>query len=220
MAGALKPQYGRRLDDFRPGEVYEHPWDVTLDAGMTAFFAASFQDATPTYASLTYARALGFRSILARTDERSVDDRLNTMLRRSEYMPFAPMVLAEDLDELFVGAEKMRQAMYFMTICAEARPAFKSLCPAVVHVDGTARPQALSASSNAFAYEVLREFKRETGIPALLNTSFNLHEEPIVCTPRDALLTSRAAGLDFLVLEDCLLPGNEAVARRLSRTGR
>lgn len=61
MTGASKPQYGRRLDDFQPGDVYVHPWDVTVDDGMTAFFAASFQDATPTYASRTYARALGFR---------------------------------------------------------------------------------------------------------------------------------------------------------------
>ncbi len=61
MSRILKPSYGRRLDDFKPGNVYEHPWDVTVDEGMTAFFAASFQDAMPTFASRTYAQALGFR---------------------------------------------------------------------------------------------------------------------------------------------------------------
>jgi 2-methylfumaryl-CoA hydratase len=59
MSGVRKPQYGRRLDDFKPGDVYVHPWDVSVDEGMMAFFAASFQDATPTYASRSYARNLG-----------------------------------------------------------------------------------------------------------------------------------------------------------------
>lgn len=92
-----------------------------------------------------------------------------------------------------------------MTIMAYCTAAMRELCPAVVHVDGTARPQLVSANSNPLVHAVLTRYQILTGRPALVNTSFNIHEEPIVCTPQDALKGFFEAGLDYLFLGDNLL---------------
>lgn len=145
-------------------------------------------------------RALGNRSILYRPDDPSVNDWLNKKLDRSEFMPFAPIVLAEDAPRCFVGISKIPDAARFMTVALPVTPEFRRECPGVVHKDGTARPQVVDPTLQPDLADILRSYRERTGLPALINTSFNLHEEPIVCTPEDAVRAFTAAGLDALLL--------------------
>ena len=92
-----------------------------------------------------------------------------------------------------------------MTVCFDADPAFTSQCPAVVHVDGTARPQLVTQKSHPAFFRILTEYERRTGIASVINTSFNIHEEPIVCTPNDALRAFATAKLDYLALGNHLV---------------
>src|SRR6185369_10193036 len=93
-------------------------------------------------------RALGNRSMLARPTDASINDWLNERLDRSEFMPFAPSVLAEQADEVFLGVDKARHTAEFMTITFDVRPEWRERIPAVVHVDGTARPQLVRRDRN------------------------------------------------------------------------
>ncbi|MBZ0274211.1 carbamoyltransferase [bacterium] len=145
-------------------------------------------------------RALGHRSILFRPDDPSANDWLNEKLRRSEFMPFAPAVRAERAPDLFVGIAGAEFTARFMNICFDCTDEMKTKCPGVVHVDGTARPQVFKRAEDALYYDILARFEDLTGLPAILNTSFNMHEEPIVATPRDAIRAFLAAGLDALAL--------------------
>jgi carbamoyltransferase len=150
-------------------------------------------------------RALGNRSILASPQDASVNTRLNAKLSRTEFMPFAPIVREEDASEYFVISDVVRDAVKYMTVTTPCTEKAKADCPAVVHVDGTARPQLVSAATAPFLHRVLTEYAALTGVGALVNTSFNIHEEPIVTTAEDALRSFFEAGLDFLVLGDCLV---------------
>ncbi len=132
-------------------------------------------------------RALGNRSMLARPTESAINDWLNERLDRSEFMPFAPSVLAEHADELFVGVDKARHTAEFMTITFDVVPEWRSRIPAVVHVDGTARPQLVRADRNPLYHRLISAYHGLSGIPLVLNTSFNVHEEPIVCAPAEAI---------------------------------
>ena len=131
-------------------------------------------------------RALGQRSILAPATSREIHTELNTRLKRSETMPFAPVMLIEDLDRWVTGTNG-ENALPWMTVNVKAKPELKRLCPAVVHVDGTLRPQVVSAKNNPKLHQLLHQYRLKTGIPALINTSFNMHEHPIV---RTALMQS------------------------------
>jgi carbamoyltransferase len=145
-------------------------------------------------------RALGNRSILYRPDDPAVNDWLNKRLQRTEFMPFAPMTLAERAPELYHGLDKAADAARFMTVCFEVSEAMKRDCAGVVHIDGTARPQVLHSQDNPGMHAILSEFEAITGNATIVNTSFNMHEEPIVCSPEDALRAWQAADLDALVL--------------------
>jgi carbamoyltransferase len=145
-------------------------------------------------------RALGNRSILCRPDEPSVNDWLNKRLKRTEFMPFAPTALAEDADQYFTGLDGCRDTARYMTITFDCTDLMKRSCPGVVHVDGTARPQLVSEADNPSYYRILKEFKRQTGLSCFVNTSFNIHEEPIVCTPQDAIRAFKDGHLDFLAI--------------------
>ena len=166
-------------------------------------------------------RALGNRSILYRPDDRSVNDWLNKRLRRTEFMPFAPSTLAEDAEKYFIGVDGARDTARFMTITFDCTEEMKRTCSGVVHVDGTARPQLVSASDNSSYHKIIREFKRITGISSIVNTSFNIHEEPIVCTPEDAVRAFQTGHLDVLAIGPFLAKNAEAEARvRQARGGR
>ncbi|ASJ10769.1 carbamoyl transferase [Thermococcus sp. P6] len=148
-------------------------------------------------------RALGNRSILADPGDEGVKERLNVALERDVFQPFAPSMLFERAGEYLEDLKGEPNG--FMTMSYTASGEFRELAPAVVHVDGTTRPQALRRETNPLYYEVIKAFERRTGLGALLNTSFNMHGEPIVCSPLDALRTFRRANLDLLVMEGFLI---------------
>ena len=145
-------------------------------------------------------RALGNRSMLARPTESAINDWLNERLDRSEFMPFAPSVLAEHADELFVGVGKARHTAEFMTITFDVTPEWRDRIPAVVHVDGTARPQLVRADRNPLYHRLITAYHALSGIPLVLNTSFNVHEEPIVCAPAEAIRAFAEKRVDCLAV--------------------
>ncbi len=150
-------------------------------------------------------RALGNRSIIYNPLDKSVNDWLNKKLNRSEFMPFAPTILYEDIDRLFSIKNGGCLSDRFMTITYSAKDIMRDKAPAVIHTDNTARPQVLRRSDNRFFYDIIKTYKDLTGIPCVLNTSFNLHEEPIVMTGNDACRAFIQADLDVLVLNNLII---------------
>jgi carbamoyltransferase len=145
-------------------------------------------------------RALGSRSILASPVRRDINDSLNARLSRSDFMPFAPVVLAEEADAVFDLAPGMKEAARFMTITCNVKTAWREKIPAVVHIDGSARPQILEREPRTLYRRILEAWRGRTGLPVLVNTSFNVHEEPIIDTPAQALDALAADRVDLLVL--------------------
>lgn len=150
-------------------------------------------------------RALGNRSLLADPRKAEMKDILNSRVKhRQPFRPFAPIVLAERVREIFEGEEDSP----FMLIAKRVRPEWRDRIPAIVHVDGTARVQTVRAETNPVLYRLLKEFEALTGVPVLINTSFNVKGEPIVETPRDAVICFLTTGIDHLVLHDTLVSKN------------
>ena len=146
-------------------------------------------------------RALGNRSILYPATRPDVNTWLNRQLRRTEFMPFAPVVRLQDAADFFQGFdERTAHTAEFMTITYDVTERCRQEAPAIVHVDGTARPQVLRRDVNPGYYDILEEYHRLTGLSVLVNTSFNMHEEPIVCTPEDAIKAFFESDLDVLVM--------------------
>jgi carbamoyltransferase len=150
-------------------------------------------------------RALGNRSILADPRRPAVKDTINLRAKHREYWrPFSPSVLAEEAADWFaVSGESLSHG--FMSFTYPVRRERHSLIPAAVHVDGQARAQLVSGDLNPRYHRLIREFAGLTGVPVVLNTSFNGPGEPIVCTPADAVAMFRGSGLDALVLGDHLV---------------
>jgi len=150
-------------------------------------------------------RALGNRSLLADPRKPEMKDILNKRVKhRQAFRPFAPIVLAERAREVFEGEEDSP----FMLIAKGVRPEWRDRIPAVVHVDGTARVQTVREQTNPMLYRLLKEFEALTGVPVLINTSFNVKGEPIVETPRDAVICFMTAGIDNLILHETLISKN------------
>src|SRR4030088_1954787 len=150
-------------------------------------------------------RALGNRSLIADPRKAEMKDILNSRVKhRQPFRPFAPIVLAERAKEIFEGEEDSP----FMLIAKPVRREWRDKIPAIVHVDGTARVQTVSQDTNPMLYRLLKEFEALTGIPVLINTSFNVKGEPIVETPRDAMICFLTTGIDHLVLHDTLISKN------------
>lgn len=146
-------------------------------------------------------RALGARSFLADPRRADMRDLLNHKVKLREWFrPLAPSILEEYAKEIF-GKDHYDP---FMITVIQVSDEWKSKIPAVVHVDGTARPQMVSKETNPRYWNLINEFRKITGIPLLLNTSFNI-QEPIVCTPSDAINTFKKANFDALVLENNLV---------------
>jgi carbamoyltransferase len=146
-------------------------------------------------------RALGARSILASPISASMQDRLNDIKDREDFRPVAPVILEEEAGEWFVDA----QVSPFMLFVFDVRADKAGRIPAVRHVDGTARVQTINRAQHPLYYDLLRAFQRRTGVPVLVNTSFNVRGEPIVCTPRDAVSAFFASPLDALVIGSFLV---------------
>ncbi len=150
-------------------------------------------------------RALGNRSILYPAVDPTVNDWLNRRLQRSEFMPFAPATLIDHASRCYIGHEGASHTAEFMTITFDCTDYMKKTSPAAVHVDGTARPQLIHPDRNPGFHGLLAAYHARTGIPTVINTSFNMHEEPIVKTPDDAIRAFRLGRLPYLVLDDFLV---------------
>lgn len=148
-------------------------------------------------------RALGARSILADPRGATMKDHLNARVKHREgYRPFGPSVLAERADEVF---ETGGRPSPHMLLAFPVRPAWRDRVPAVVHVDGTSRIQTVEAAEQPRYHRLIERFAARTGVPLVLNTSFNVMGEPIVCTPRDAIRCFLGTGIDALALGDFLV---------------
>ena len=158
-------------------------------------------------------RALGSRSILYQPTDPTVNDWLNKRLQRTEFMPFAPVTLADHADGSYLNMDGARYPARFMTITFDCTDWMKEHCPAVVHVDGTARPQIIDRETNPSYYGIIEEYRKLTGLPTIINTSFNIHEEPIVCTPADAIRAFQIGHLDYLAMGPFLVPSEGNVSK-------
>ncbi|HET9015554.1 MAG TPA: carbamoyltransferase C-terminal domain-containing protein [Thermomicrobiaceae bacterium] len=146
-------------------------------------------------------RALGARSILASPLHATMQTRLNEIKDREDFRPVAPVVLESAADDWFVGAARSP----FMLFVHDVRPDRAARIPAVRHVDGTARIQTVSHAQHPRYHDLLRAFQARTGVPVLVNTSFNTRGEPIVCSPRDAVECFWSSPLDALAIGSFLL---------------
>lgn len=146
-------------------------------------------------------RALGARSILASPISNDMQDRLNEIKDREDFRPVAPVVLEEEAPQWFKDADPSPFMLFVFDVCEEK----KDRIPAVRHVDGTARIQTIRRDQNPAYYDLIKAFHQKTGVPVLVNTSFNTRGEPIVCTPRDALECYWTSPLDALVIGPFIL---------------
>ncbi len=157
-------------------------------------------------------RALGNRSIIA--DPRNPDNKdvVNLKIKfRESFRPFAPSVLDDHREDYF----ELDRPSPYMLLVAQVREDNRTI-PSVTHVDGSARIQTVTRKENPLYYDLISEFYRQTGCPVIINTSFNVRGEPIVCTPQDAFACFMRTNMDFLVMADFLLDKNDMqeVARR------
>jgi carbamoyltransferase len=145
-------------------------------------------------------RALGARSILANACNPAMKDILNDRVKhREDFRPFAPVVPVENMTEYF----DLPIESPYMLLIGDVKPDKRDVIPAVTHTDGTARPQSVRRETNPLYYDVMREFERITGVPVIINTSFNVRGEPIVCTPEHAYRCFAGTGIDDLVIGRC-----------------
>jgi carbamoyltransferase len=158
-------------------------------------------------------RALGNRSIVADPRPAENKDRVNLMVKKREaYRPFAPSVLAEHASEYFELPDYPRR-FAFMSFAVPVQPGKRDLLQATTHVDGTARVQVVFEDVNPRYWKLISEFHRLTGVPVVLNTSFNNNAEPIVDTVDDAIQCYLTTGLDYLVAGDYLIAKRDPAAR-------
>ena len=149
-------------------------------------------------------RALGFRSILADPRSAEMKDKINGMIKyRESFRPFAPATLFEKSHEV-CDVERGYSCNYMEKV-VQIRKENQLKLPAVTHSDGSGRLQTVRKEDNPFFYSIIQEFEKLTGIPVVLNTSFNVNGEPIVLSPDDALNTFFNSGLEYLVMEDWLI---------------
>ncbi|MBX3287561.1 MAG: hypothetical protein KF703_19600, partial [Actinobacteria bacterium] len=199
----------RRLDS--PEEVARVVADELADGAIVGWFTGAMEFGP---------RSLGHRSILADPRSPTVRQELNLRVKgREGFRPFAPAVLAERSEEWFDLTGSSPYMLFTAPVAAahrlevEVEPEGlrerselpRSTIPACTHVDGSARVQTVDAGTNPELHRLLAAFEARTGCPVLVNTSFNRAGEPIVATPDDALRTARAAGLDLLVVEHCIV---------------
>lgn len=143
-------------------------------------------------------RALCHRSLLADPRAEGMKDRLNIVKGRELFRPFAPVVTADAQFRYF----DLAQDSPFMLIAAAVREEYRASLPAITHVDGSARVQAMTREKDAFVYDLLKAFEAKTGFPILLNTSFNVAGDPVVESPHDAIVTFLNSDIDVLVMEN------------------
>jgi carbamoyltransferase len=184
-----------RLD---PDRVADRTVEGLVDGQVVGWFQERFEWGP---------RALGHRSILADPRRSDMKDIVNTKIKfREPYRPFAPSVLNEAVHEYFdaPGVERQYPAR-FMLLVVDVKPEKHDVIPAVTHVDGTGRLQTVVREGNPVYYDLISKFGQATGVPIVLNTSFNLRGEPIVNTPQEAYSTFARSEMDMLVLGNCIV---------------
>ena len=184
-----------RLDDDR---LLDRTVDGLLRGEVVGWFQGRFEWGP---------RALGHRSIIADPRRQDMKDIVNTKIKfREPYRPFAPSVLNEAVHEYFdaPGVDRQYPAR-FMLLVVDVKPDKRDVIPAVTHVDGTGRLQTVLREHNPRYYDLIHRFGEATGVPVILNTSFNLRGEPIVNTPREAFSTFSRSEMDALVLGNYLI---------------
>jgi len=158
-------------------------------------------------------RALGNRSLLFPATSRELAERVQAMLRRSPVMPFAPACRDDSVDDLFLppypAADDDDRGLGLMTFAVKATREVQNRFPAAVHLDGTSRVQVVTRLANPMFYRVLLEYEQASGNPLLMNTSFNLHGQPIVHGADDALATFAETGVDLMLLRDYVVKRRE-----------
>jgi len=162
-------------------------------------------------------RALGNRTIFYQATDPSVAYWLNDALKRTEFMPYAPVVMTGHAEKCFEGIDGAENTARFMTITFNCTDWMAKNCPGVVHIDNTARPQLVSEMDNPSMYKILDEYYKITGLPVLINTSFNMHEEPIVCTPTDAIRSFKLGHLDYLAIGDYIAKNSQPLKRNVDK---
>lgn len=150
-------------------------------------------------------RALCNRSILFKTSDNTCNDWLNKRMSRTEFMPFAPVITSENAKIYLDPFNENDRSLWFMTATVNVSEIFKKKCPAVTHIDGTARPQIISKTNDLWLWNLLNKWEQLTGEPSLINTSFNRHEEPIICTYEEAFSNLKEGVVDILVLDEWII---------------
>jgi len=152
-------------------------------------------------------RALGNRSILADPTREEMKDVVNTKIKfREPYRPFAPSILAEEAETFFdLPNAAEHDPARFMLLVAPVKEDKRDVIPAITHVDGTGRLQTVFEDTNPLYYNLIKRFGQATGVPVLLNTSFNLRGEPIVTTPANAYSTFMRSEMDLLVMGNAIV---------------
>lgn len=186
---------------FDRGQIIEKAADLVRGGGIVGWFQGRMEYGP---------RSLGNRSILADPREAKNRERINAAIKfREDFRPFAASVLEERASEYF----ELDRPSPFMLIVANAK---RADIPAVVHVDGSCRIQTVDRASNALFYDLLSAFERKTGCPLLINTSFNVRGEPVVCTPEEALDCFLSTGIDYAFIGSYLLEKPKMGERALS----
>lgn len=181
---------GVEYEEMSDEEVIEHTAERISNGEIVGWFQGRMEFGP---------RALGNRSILADPRKQKSQDIVNKKIKfREEWRPFAPSMLKEKADQYMDGIEKSPFMIRAYDVISEE-------IPAVTHTDRTARPQTVTEKQNQRYYNLISSFEEKTGVPVLLNTSFNRRGEPIVCAPEDALNCFNNSGLDFLVMENIVV---------------
>ena len=154
-------------------------------------------------------RALGNRSILVKADDYSINEILNKRLNRTEFMPFAPMIIDTDAKKFLKNYTIDNIASRYMTVTYDIKSSLSKKIKGSIHIDNTARPQVLFKEDNLEMYNILQEYKKLSKVGVLLNTSFNLHEEPIIDSPILGIIALEKGAIDILSVENYLIYGNE-----------
>lgn len=184
-----------KLKAVRVKDIEKHTAKLLADGNIVGWFQGKMEFGQ---------RALGNRSILADPRRAEMKDLVNRIIKyREGFRPFAPSILEERVAEYFECGAKDR--VPYMERVYQIRKEKQAEIPAVVHVDGSGRLQTVSKKTNPRYHALIAEFEKLTGVPIVLNTSFNLKGEAIVCTPTDAIRTFMSSGLDALIMGECIL---------------
>lgn len=182
-----------KYEKFRDNQIIERTAKLIAQGNVVGWFHGKMEFGP---------RALGHRSILANPSKAEMKEIINMKIKHREpFRPFAPSALLEHADEYF----DTNYESPFMLLVGNVYKNKQKVLPAITHVDGTARPQTVKKGVNGRYYDLIKEYFKLTGVPVVLNTSFNVRGEPIVCTPEDAYNCFIKTDIDYLVLENCLV---------------